>query len=416
MKYSLVYGFEKVGLPLIFVQLFIDKKAKDVCFVLDTNSYSSILFDSIIDNKEQIDYKKRLNLTFYFEKENYTDSFDVSEEPARYSKIKSNTGVQIHGILGVDFLMEYGLTIDFWNHELKSNAISDFLVSEDFYKQGYKHYIATCLSKSIRGSIKAKKAILRTLPEEFLDLPEGSEIVDDILYNYHGDIERYITENMSYNGFYITLTHYVSNITKYRKVSYEAYIRHFNKFFLERLDTHSNKSKIFMNDTRLVWKAFDFATDNYTQLRKVLFNRLMERIVPKINENIELGKQLDCKYNEDNKCWCLLPTMDKLSVAYNWDLLSIFDFHEIFEYLTNTLCSEIDTLENCEKNIFLCTNDYKLEESNALPGVVWEYPLKKLNKTIIDGFIRKWLATYSSEATDKFYEEQNRLNSKNNTL
>ena len=161
MKYSLVYGFEKVGLPLIFVQLFIDKKVKDVCFVLDTNSYDSVLFDSIIDNREHIDYKKRLNLTFYFEKENYTDSFNVSEEPAPYTKIKSNTGVQIHGILGVGVLLEYGLTIDFWNHELKSNAISDFLVSEDFYKQGYKHYIATCLSKSIREAIKSRKGILR---------------------------------------------------------------------------------------------------------------------------------------------------------------------------------------------------------------------------------------------------------------
>lgn len=215
---------------------------------------------------------------------------------------------------------------------------------------------------------------------------------------------------------YHTYTHYVSNITKYRTVNYEAYIRHFNKFFLKSLDTHLDRTKIFMNHERLLWTAFNFATDNYTQLRKVLFNRLMERIVPKINENIELGKQLDCKCKEDNKCWYSLSIMDKLSVAYNWELLSTFDFHDIFEYMTNTLCSEMDTLEDCEKNIFLCTNDYKLEESNALPGVVWEYPQKKLNKTIIDGFIRKYLATYSSEATDKFYEEQNKLNAKNDTL
>ena len=73
-------------------------------------------------------------------------------------------------------------------------------------------------------------------------------------------------------------------------------------------------------------------------------------------------------------------------------------------------------MKDCEKNIFLCTNDYKLEESNALPGIVWEYPLKKLNKAIIDSFIRNYLVTYSSETTDKFYEEQNRLNVKNDTL
>ena len=108
--------------------------------------------------------------------------------------------------------------------------------------------------------------------------------------------------------------------------------------------------------------------------------------------------------------------IDKLSVAYQWDLLSISDFHKILEYLTNALCTEMDTLEDCEKNIFLCTNDYKLEESNALPGIIWEYPLKKINKTIIDGFIRDYLATYSSESTDRFYKEQNRLNAKNDTL
>ena len=410
MKYSLVYGFEKVGLPLIFVQLFIDKKVKDVCFVLDTNSYDSVLFDSIIDNREHIDYKKRLNLTFYFEKENYTDSFNVSEEPAPYTKIKSNTGVQIHGILGVGVLLEYGLTIDFWNHELKSNAISDFLVSEDFYKQGYKHYIATCLSKSIREAIKSRKGILRALPEDFLDLPEASEIMDDILYNCHGDIEKYVSEKLPYSGFYTTLTHHVSNITKYRRISYESYVRHFNAFFLKKLDAHPNKSKIFMDDRKLLWKAFDFATDNYTQLRTVLLHKLMERIAPKINTDNKLKQQLDCKYNGENQCWSSLSTIDKLSVAYQWNLLSISDFHEILEYLTNALCTEIDTLKDCEKNIFLCTNDYKLEESNALPGIVWEYPLKKLNKAIIDSFIRNYLVTYSSETTDKFYEEQNRLN------
>ncbi len=416
MKYSLVYGFEKVGLPLIFAQLFIDKKVKDVCYVLDTNSYNSILFDSIIDNREHIDYKKRLNLTFYFEKENYTDLFNISEEPEIYSKIMSNTGVQIHGILGVDFLLEYGLTIDFWNHELKSNAISDFLVSEDFYKQGYKHYITTCLSKSISEAIKSRKGILRALPEDFLDLPEASEIIDDILYNCHGDIEKYVSEKLSYNGFYFILSFHISEITKCRKISYESYIRHFNAFLLKKLDTHPNKSKIFMDDRKLLWKAFDFATDNYTQLRTALLHKLIERIAPKINTDNELKKQLDCKYNGENQCWSFLSTIDKLSVAYQWDLLSISDFHKILEYLTNALCTEMDTLEDCEKNIFLCTNDYKLEESNALPGIIWEYPLKKINKTIIDGFIRDYLATYSSESTDRFYKEQNRLNAKNDTL
>ncbi len=405
MKYSLVYGFEKVGLPLIFVQLFIDKKVKDVCFVLDTNSSNSILFNSIIENREHLDYKKSLNLTFYFEKENYTDSFNVSDEPELYSKIKSNTGVQIHGILGVDFLFEYGLTIDFWNYELRSNAISDFLVSEDFYKQGYKHYIAYCLSESIKDAIKSRQGILRTLPEDFLDLPEASEIIDDILYNCHGDIEKYVSEKLSYNGFYFILSFHISKITKCRKISYESYIRHFNKFFSEKLNTHSNKSEIFMDDRKLLWKAFDFATDNYTQLRTVLLHKLMERIIPKINADNELEKQLDCKYENDNQYWHSLSIMEKLAVIYQCDLLSISELHEIFEYLTNILCSEIDTLKDCEKNILLCTNDYKLEESNALPGVVWEYPLKNLNKTIIDGFIRNYIATYTSETIDGFYEE-----------
>lgn len=405
MKYSLVYGLEKVGLPVIFVQLFIDKKVKDVCFVLDTNSSNSILFNSIIENREHLDYKKSLNLTFYFENENYTDSFNVSDEPELYSKIKSNTGVQIHGILGVNFLYEYGLTIDFWNYELRSNAISDFLVSEDFYKQGYKHYIACCLSKSIKDAIKSRKGILRALPEDFLDLPEASEIIDDILYNCHGDIEKYVSEKLSYNGFYFILSYHISKITKCRKISYESYIRHFNKFFLEKLNTHSNKSKIFMNDRKLLWKAFDFATDNYTQLRTVLLHKLMERIIPNINADNELEKQLDCKYENDNQYWHSLSIMEKLAVTYQCDLLSISERYEIFEYLTNILCSEIDTLKDCEKNILLCTNDYKLEESNALPGVVWEYPLKNLNKTIIDGFIRNYIATYTSETIDGFYEE-----------
>lgn len=405
MKYSLVYGLEKVGLPVIFVQLFIDKKVKDVCFVLDTNSSNSILFNSIIENREHLDYKKSLNLTFYFEKENYTDSFNVSDEPELYSKIKSNTGVQIHGILGVDFLFEYGLTIDFWNYELRSNAISDFLVSEDFYKQGYKHYIAYCLSESIKDAIKSRKGILRALPEDFLDLPEASEIIDDILYNCHGDIEKYVSEKLSYNGFYFILSFHISEITKCRKISYESYIRHFNKFFLEKLNTHSNKSEIFMDDRKLLWKAFDFATDNYTQLRTVLLHKLMERIIPNINADNELEKQLDCKYENDNQYWHSLSIMEKLAVTYQCDLLSISELHEIFEYLTNILYSEIDTLKDCEKNILLCTNDYKLEESNALPGVVWEYPLKNLNKTIIDGFIRNYIATYTSETIDGFYEE-----------
>lgn len=126
MKFSLNFGLQKAGLPLILTS----GKLKNICFLIDTGSTHNIIFDFVYEHfKDEFkkivgsqpvmgiegEYKETstIEATFNFEGVDYTSTFSVLNASDAIKQVQDETGVQIHGILGVKFLMDNKWIIDF---------------------------------------------------------------------------------------------------------------------------------------------------------------------------------------------------------------------------------------------------------------------------------------------------------------
>lgn len=54
-----------------------------------------------------------IEATFNFEGTDYTSTFAVLDAVEAMAQLQEETGVQIHGVLGIQFLLENGWNIDF---------------------------------------------------------------------------------------------------------------------------------------------------------------------------------------------------------------------------------------------------------------------------------------------------------------
>ena len=88
MEFPLTYGLRKTGLPLILTS----GKLKNVCFLIDTGSTHNSIFS--------FDY-------------DYTSTFMIMDATSAMAQVQEETGIQIHGILGIQFLLEHKWIIDF---------------------------------------------------------------------------------------------------------------------------------------------------------------------------------------------------------------------------------------------------------------------------------------------------------------
>ena len=135
MEFPIAYSLEKVGLPLILTS----GKLKNLCFMIDTGSTHNILFDfvynhfkdefNILNNTQLLmgiegHYKETpiIEATFNFEGMDYTSTFSILEANEAISQVQDETGVQIHGVLGIKFLLENKWIVDFEKLEIKSNG------------------------------------------------------------------------------------------------------------------------------------------------------------------------------------------------------------------------------------------------------------------------------------------------------
>lgn len=126
MEWPLAFGLEKTGYPLILIS----GKLKSICFLIDTGSTHNILFNFVYERfKDEFrlldkthktmgiegHYKETpvMEATFNFEGTDYTSTFSVLDASEAVAKIQEETGCQIHGILGVPFLMENKWIVDF---------------------------------------------------------------------------------------------------------------------------------------------------------------------------------------------------------------------------------------------------------------------------------------------------------------
>ena len=123
MEFPLSLGLQKTGLPLII-------SSDNLCFLIDTGSTHNTLFGFVYEHfKDRFKVlEERCNIigidgvqheaptieaTFNFEGMNYTSSFAVLDASEAVMQVQEETGVQIHGVLGTQFLVENKWIVDF---------------------------------------------------------------------------------------------------------------------------------------------------------------------------------------------------------------------------------------------------------------------------------------------------------------
>lgn len=126
MEYPIHCGLEKAGLPLILTT----DNPKNLCFLIDTGSTNDVIFDFVYEhfkdyftqtaeskNVMGIDGLLKptiiVNADLQFDDLRYKAPFAVLEANDAIIQVQAETGIQIHGVLGVPFLLENKCLIDF---------------------------------------------------------------------------------------------------------------------------------------------------------------------------------------------------------------------------------------------------------------------------------------------------------------
>ena len=126
MKYPIHFGLERAGLPLILTT----DNPKNLCFLIDTGSTNDVIFDFVYQHFKDyftltadsqsimgIDGSLKptiiINADLQFDDLRYKASFAVLEANDAITQVQAETGIQIHGVLGIPFLMENKCLIDF---------------------------------------------------------------------------------------------------------------------------------------------------------------------------------------------------------------------------------------------------------------------------------------------------------------
>lgn len=126
MNYPIYYGLEKAGLPLILTT----ETPKNLCFLIDTGSTRDVIFDFVFQHFKNyfmqtaeaqnimgIDGLLKssivVNADLQFDDLRYKAPFVVLEANDAVTQVQAETGIQIHGVLGIPFLIENKCLIDF---------------------------------------------------------------------------------------------------------------------------------------------------------------------------------------------------------------------------------------------------------------------------------------------------------------
>lgn len=124
-RYSISYGLEHIRLPLILVEV----KDKYLSFILDTGSTCSLIDSTVVEYFKDIvepvgDYcisgiegtkhkVDMITLPFTFENQIYKPKFCVRPLLDAFKSIEEKSGIQVHGLIGTDFLLENKWIINF---------------------------------------------------------------------------------------------------------------------------------------------------------------------------------------------------------------------------------------------------------------------------------------------------------------
>lgn len=123
--HSLYHGLNQTKLPIIVVEI----EDKHLCFILDTGSTCCLIDSNVVEYFKDIvepigDYyicgidgtRHKVDvivLPFNFEGHTYKTKFCVQPLSDAFKEIEEDSGIQVHGLLGTDFLIENKWIIDF---------------------------------------------------------------------------------------------------------------------------------------------------------------------------------------------------------------------------------------------------------------------------------------------------------------
>lgn len=123
MEFPLTYGLETASLALICT-------TDDLIFMLDTGANHSVLFtytyEHLKETLKDLDGTRemmgmegskvamnRVEGTINILGKDYTHVFSIFDGSKTFGAIQEKTGIQIHGILGLDFMVKYRWILDF---------------------------------------------------------------------------------------------------------------------------------------------------------------------------------------------------------------------------------------------------------------------------------------------------------------
>lgn len=125
MKYQFDNTLEKVGLPLI-----VASSKPNLCFLIDTGATHNVIFSFVLESiKDSVSFVESSNtimgieghptdvpqieMSLDFQDNQSTSTFSILVANNAISKIQSESGIQIHGILGIPFLTQNEWILDF---------------------------------------------------------------------------------------------------------------------------------------------------------------------------------------------------------------------------------------------------------------------------------------------------------------
>lgn len=134
MEFPLHYSLSRVGLPLI-----ITSSKPALCFLIDTGASHNVLFSFVYAELQHLLYALEIpnNTTIMgidgstsnvsqvkgeitFEEKQSEVKFYVMDATEAISRVQKESGIQIHGILGIPFLVENKWILDFSKLNIKT--------------------------------------------------------------------------------------------------------------------------------------------------------------------------------------------------------------------------------------------------------------------------------------------------------
>lgn len=125
MNIPIIHSLTKVGLPLV-----VTTSRPHLCFLVDTGSSHNVLFSYVMSASEftytPIDIShsimgidgtptvvNQIETTLLFDEKEVSTTFSVLNATNSISQIQQESGIQIHGILGIPFLTQNEWLLDF---------------------------------------------------------------------------------------------------------------------------------------------------------------------------------------------------------------------------------------------------------------------------------------------------------------